>query len=221
MGQKLIDGKNNIVLNGIALDNNLISMDSIINIQLHNDSRFYYVLRYYIKDIVYEILIFDDGTIKHKDNYYDSPILLSAAQALMPIIYKDKNEMPIDAIDVMLNSNIATYAYYKVSDVNTSNYEQSLSELCDNAVRLRSSAYFIIKNMILTEDIEKNIEDMQIIKSSGYSGGKQVNMYIYIVEDKISYVKLVYNGDEKTYILNSTINQETKLLPLVNIWTAS
>jgi len=211
---------NKIILNGLDLGKNLIEPDNINHAFLHNDLRFYYTLRYYIKDMVYEILIFDSGTIKCNDLYYESPFLLSAAQSLMPIINSDINEIQDNAISIMLNAKLATISEYKISDTDISDFEQTLGELFINAIRLRTSAYYIKENMTKVNEDIVYTDDMRVLKSTGYSGDKQVDMYIFTRNGEISFVKLVYNNNAEIYKLKSVINNELKCLPLINIWTA-
>ena len=212
---------NKIILDSLVLENIIIEPDIIIHATLHNDLRFYYTLRYYLRDNVYEILIFDNGTIKYNNLYYESPFLLSAAQSLMPMINSDSIEIQDNAIYIMLNADLATYSEYKISDTDKSYFEQTLGELWINAIRLRTTAYYIKENMIkVNEDIDYT-EDMQVLKSTGYSGGKQVDMYIFTKPNgDDSYVKLVYNNNEEVYKLKSKLNNDIKCLPLINIWTA-
>jgi hypothetical protein len=178
-------------------------------------------LRYHFKDTINEIVIFDDATIKYKDSYYDSTVLLNMVQSLMPIAYEvshDKN----NALSVMFNSTLATFENYKLSDINKSNFEQGLTELCDNAVRLRVSAYFINNNMIKAENNIDESYDMWVTKSSGYHEGKQVDMYIVTVNGgEVNHVKLVYNNIEEIYKLKSELSENQKYLYFNNIWTAN
>lgn len=212
---------NKIILNGLVLENNIIEPDIIIHATLHNDLRFYYTLSYYLKDNVYEILIFDNGTIKYNDLYYESPFLLSAAQSLMPVINSDSIEIQDNAISIMLNADLATYFEYKISDTDKSNIEQTLGELWINAIRLRTTAYCIKENMIVVNEDIDFTDDMRVLKSTGYSGGKQVEIYIFTIPScEDIYVKLVYNNNEEIYKIKSKLNNDMKYIPLINIWTA-
>nr|WP_312580047.1 hypothetical protein [Sedimentibacter sp.] len=213
---------NNIILQGLALKYENVAADNTINYFAHiEEVGFHYTLRYYNNENIYEILIFDNGIIKYEGTFYESPNLLSMAKSLMPIINNEKNEVQMDAIDVMLNSDLATYVEYKVSDVDKLDYVQTLDALANNAVRLRASAYFIKENMIQDDSIDASKDIKQVLRSSGFSGGKQVDMYIYSAEDgSIIYVKLAYNNHEETYIFNSEKNRQSKSSLLFNIWTA-
>lgn len=187
---------NKIILQGFYLDKNVVTPDDYISVQLHNDNRLHYILQYHFKDTINEILIFDDGTIKYKDSYYRSPILLSTSQSLMPIAEEVKH-IKNDALCVMLNSTMATCSNYKVSETDKSNMEQGLTELWDNAVRLRASAHFINKNMVKVDDNVDETLEMLVTKSSGYSEGKQVDMYIFAINGgEVDHVKLVYEDVE-------------------------
>jgi hypothetical protein len=211
---------NKVILQGLYLDNNTITPDDYISVQLHNDNRLHYTLRYHFNDVINEILIFDDGTIKYKDSYYRSPILLCSAQALMPIA-DELNHIKGDALSVMLNSTMASYSNYMVSESDKSNMEQGLMELWDDAVRLRASAHFINRNMVKVDDkIEEN-DEMMTTKSSGYCEGKQVDMYIFAVNGgEVNHVKLVYDNVEETYKLKTELSKDKKCLYFNNIWTA-
>lgn len=211
---------NKFILQGLGF-NSIVAPDNIINDKLHNDSRFYYTLRYYIEDTVHVVIIYDNGTIKYKDVYYESPMLLSAAQSLMPIFDNASNDEHNNALSTMLYSSLATFSEYKISDTENSIYEQSLIELWNNAIKLRASAYYIKENMIKVNKTDKSINIDRVLKSSGYDAGNQVDMYIFMTnEGNISYVKLVYNSIEEIYKIKSTANQNAKSLPLYNIWTA-
>ncbi len=209
---------NNIILE--SLENNIIMPINFINNKMHNEYRFYYILRYKFNDTVNEIIIFDNGTIKYQNVYYESPYLLSLAQSLMPItdeVSKDVN----DALDMMLNASIATYDFNKISDIDKSNSEQSIFELIDNAVRLRASAYFINNNMVETNESIVEKSDMMVHKSTGYCEGNQVDMYIFTINGgEVDYVKLIYNNIEEVYKLKSELRTEQKYLYFNNIWTA-
>lgn len=211
---------NKIILRGLYLDNNIITPDNIISSQLHNDHRFFYTLRYYLKDNINEIIIFDNGTIKYKDLYYESPVLLSTAKSLMPIADK-MNCGENDALAAMLNSSLATCSNYRLSDMDKSDYEQGLINLWDNAVRLRASAHFINENMVKVCGQIEESPDMLVTKSSGYSEGKQVDMYIFTVNGgEVNHVKLVYDSVEEIYQLKSELSKDEKYLYFNNIWTA-
>lgn len=209
---------NNIILE--SLENNIIMPINFINNKMHNEYRFYYILRYKFNDTVNEIIIFDNGTIKYQNVYYESPYLLSLAQSLMPItdeVSKDVN----DALDMMLNASIATYGFNKISDIDKSNSEQSIFELIDNAVRLRASAYFINNNMVETNESIVEKSDMMVHKSTGYCEGNQVDMYIFTINGgEVDYVKLIYNNIEEVYKLKSELRTEQRYLYFNNIWTA-
>ncbi len=209
---------NNIILE--SLENNIIMPINFINNKMHNEYRFYYILRYKFNDTVNEIIIFDNGTIKYRNVYYESPYLLSLAQSLMPItdeVSKDVN----DALDMMLNASIATYDFNKISDIDKSNSEKNIFELIDNAVRLRASAYFINNNMVETNESIVEKSDMMVHKSTGYCEGNQVDMYIFTINGgEVDYVKLIYNNIEEVYKLKSELRTEQKYLYFNNIWTA-
>lgn len=209
-----------IILQGLYLDKNVVTPDDYISIQLHNDNRLHYTLRYHFKDTINEILIFDDGTIKYQDSYYRSPILLNTAQSLMPIA-EEVNHIKSDALSVMVNSTMATCANYMVSEIDKSNMEQGLTELWDNAVKLRASAHFINKNMVKVDDNSEETHEMLVTKSSGYCEGKQVDMYIFAVNGgKVNHVKLVYEDVEEIYKLKTELSKDNKYLYFDNIWTA-
>ncbi|MDF2503409.1 hypothetical protein [Clostridium sp.] len=211
---------NKIILQGLYLGENIITPDDYVSAQLHNDHRLHYTLQYHFKDNINEILIFDDGTIKYKDSYYRSPILLSAAQSLMPI-EDEANHIKSDALSVMLNSTMASYANYMVSEIDKSEMKQGLTELWDNAVRLRASAHFINKNMIKVGYKIEETDEMMVTKSSGYCEGKQVGMYIFAVNGgEVDYVKLVYDDVEEIYKLTTELSKDNKYLYFNNIWTA-
>jgi hypothetical protein len=211
---------NKIILPGLYLYKNVVTPDDYISVQLHNDNRLHYTLRYHFKDTINEILIFDDGTIKYKDSYYRSPILLCSAQALMPIA-EEVNHIKNNALSVMLNSSMATYSNYMVSESDKSNMEQGLTELWDNAVRLSASAHFINKNMIKVDNKIEETDEMMVTKSRGYSKGKQVDMYIFTVNGgEVNHVKLVYDDVEEIYQLKKELIKDKKYLYFNNIWTA-
>jgi hypothetical protein len=211
---------NKVILQGLYFDNNIITPDEYISVQLHNDNRLHYTLRYHFKDTINEILIFDDGTIKYKDSYYRSPILLCSAQSLMPIA-DELNHIKGDALSVMVNSTMATCSSYKVSEIDKSNMEQGLTELWDNAVRLRASAHFINKNMVKVDNKIEETDEMMVTKSRGYSEGKQVDMYIFAVSGgEVDHVKLVYDDVEEIYQLKTELVKDKKYLYFDNIWTA-
>jgi hypothetical protein len=211
---------NKIILHGFYLDKNVVTPDDYISAQLHNDNRLHYTLKYHFKDTVNEILIFDDGTIKYKDSYYRSPILLCAAQSLMPIS-DEVNHIKSDALSVMFNSTMATYANYMVLETDKSNMEQGLTELWDNAVRLRASAHFIDKNMVKVDNNNEESFEMLVTKSSGYCEGKQFDMYIFTVNGgEVDHVKLVYEDIEEIYKLKTELSKDKKYLYFDNIWTA-
>lgn len=211
---------NKIILQGLFLGESIITDDDYISVQLHNDYRLHYILRYHFKDTINEILIFDDGTIKYKDSYYRSPILLCAAQSLMPIA-EEVNHIKNNALSVMVNSTMATCSNYMLSENDKSNMEQGLTELWDNAVRLRASAHFINKNMVKVDDNVDETFEMLVTKSSGYSEGKQVDMYIFAVNGgEVNHVKLVYEDVEEIYKLKTELSKDNKYLYFDNIWTA-
>ncbi|MPN37856.1 hypothetical protein SDC9_185377 [bioreactor metagenome] len=187
---------------------------------MHNDYRLHYILRYHFKDTINEILIFDDGTIKYKDSYYRSPILLCAAQSLMPIA-EEVNHIKNNALSVMVNSTMATCSNYMLSEIDKSYMEQGLTELWDNAVRLRASAHFINKNMVKVDNNVDETLEMLVTKSSGYREGKQVDMYIFAINGgEVDHVKLIYEDVEEIYKLKTELSKENKYLYFDNIWTA-
>lgn len=209
-----------LILQGLD-ENYIISPDNMTNPFLRNDSRFYYTLRYNINDIVHEIFIFDDGTIKYKNEYFNSPILLSAAQAVMPVINAESNKTQPNAIDFMLNCSLATSSYYKITEEEP-HEEQSLSQLWDNGVRMRASAYFIKEYMIKADENFKGTEASSVMKSLGYNEGQKAEMYIYYGDNgKLICVKFVYNNAEVIYIMNPEVKMNPKILFLPVIWSAS
>lgn len=211
---------NKIILQGLYLGEDVITPDDYISVQLHNDYRLHYILRYHFKDTINEILIFDDGTIKYKDSYYRSPILLCAAQSLMPIA-EEVNHIKNNALSAMVNSTMATCSNYMLSEIDKSYMEQGLTELWDNAVRLRASAHFINKNMVKVDDNIEETFEMLVTKSSGYSEGKHVDMYIFAVNGgEVNHVKLVYEDVEEIYKLKTELSKDNKYLYFDNIWTA-
>lgn len=211
---------NKIILQGLYLGEDVITPDDYISVQLHNDYRLHYILRYHFKDTINEILIFDDGTIKYKDSYYRSPILLCAAQSLMPIA-EEVNHIKNNALSAMFNSTMATCSNYMLSENDKSNMEQGLTELWDNAVRLRASAHFINKNMVKVDNNVDETLEMLVTKSSGYSEGKQVDMYIFAINGgEVDHVKLVYEDVEEIYKLKTELSKDKKYLYFDNIWTA-
>lgn len=211
---------NKIILQGLYLGEDVITPDDYISVQLHNDYRLHYILRYHFKDTINEILIFDDGTIKYKDSYYRSPILLCAAQSLMPIA-EEVNHIKNNALSAMVNSTMATCSNYMLSEIDKSYMEQGLTELWDNAVRLRASAHFINKNMVKVDDNVDETLEMLVTKSSGYREGKQVDMYIFAVNGgEVNHVKLVYEDVEEIYKLKTELSKDNKYLYFDNIWTA-
>ncbi|MEL7606599.1 MAG: hypothetical protein AAGU39_11145 [Sedimentibacter saalensis] len=211
---------NKIILQGLYLGEDVITPDDYISGQLHNDYRLHYILRYHFKDTINEILIFDDGTIKYKDSYYRSPILLCAAQSLMPIA-EEVNHIKNNALSVMVNSTMATCSNYMLSEIDKSYMEQGLTELWDNAVRLRASAHFINKNMVKVDNNVDETLEMLVTKSSGYREGKQVDMYIFAINGgEVDHVKLIYEDVEEIYKLKTELSKENKYLYFDNIWTA-
>lgn len=211
---------NKIILQGLYLGEDVITPDDYISVQLHNDYRLHYILRYHFKDTINEILIFDDGTIKYKDSYYRSPILLCAAQSLMPIA-EEVNHIKNNALSVMVNSTMATCSNYMLSEIDKSYMEQGLTELWDNAVRLRASAHFINKNMVKVDNNVDETLEMLVTKSSGYREGKQVDMYIFAINGgEVDHVKLIYEDVEEIYKLKTELSKENKYLYFDNIWTA-
>lgn len=211
---------NKIILQGLYLGEDVITPDDYISVQLHNDYRLHYILRYHFMDTINEILIFDDGTIKYKDSYYRSPILLCAAQSLMPIA-EEVNHIKNNALSVMVNSTMATCSNYMLSEIDKSYMEQGLTELWDNAVRLRASAHFINKNMVKVDDNVDETLEMLVTKSSGYREGKQVDMYIFAINGgEVDHVKLIYEDVEEIYKLKTELSKENKYLYFDNIWTA-
>lgn len=209
-----------LVLQGLNESRRIILPDSITTPFLRNDLRFYYILRCKINDTVHEIFIFDDGTIKYMDRYFYSPILLCAAQAIMPVINTEPNKAQPDIIDFILNCSLATSSSCGIADEEPLE-EQTLSQLWNNAVRLRASAYFIKNYMVKTDEDFIDAEAFNVMKSQGYRDGQKSEMYIYYSDkgEPIS-VKLVYNGAEEVYVMDKTaeINSKTLFLPL--IWSA-
>ncbi|MEL7649473.1 MAG: hypothetical protein AAGU76_15365 [Sedimentibacter sp.] len=211
---------NVLILNGIYLEKNVIIPKNIISTKIHNDYRFYYTLRYNFKETDNEILIYDDGTIKYKDAYYESPFLLSSAQSLLPVT----DELSIEfnnAMDVMLNTALATNTDYMFTNTDEKSSEAALFYLWDNAVRLRATAHFINKNMVKTSKKIIESSDMMVLKSTGYCEGKQADMYIYTVNGgEVSHVRLIYNDIEEVYKLKPELKTNPKYIYLNNIWTA-
>ncbi|WMJ77682.1 hypothetical protein RBQ61_01790 [Sedimentibacter sp. MB35-C1] len=207
---------NEQILEGMYLENNLIMPKNIIAIKIHNSNRFYYKLKYNFKDTSNEIFIFDDGTIKYNENYYESPLLLSISQSLMPItenVEKNTN----GALQMMFNSSLATNLSSETGKLK----EVMLFNLWDNAVRLRASAHFINKNMVKTKDIIFETSDMNVLKSTGYCEGKSVDMYIYTKNGgELDHIKLKYYDTEEVYKLKEELKTDQKILHFNNIWTA-
>jgi hypothetical protein len=209
--------QNEQILEGLYLENNLIMPKNIITAKIHNGKRFYYTLRYNFKDTSNEIFIFDDGTVKYNENYYESPFLLSIAQSLISIT--EKTEKNINgALDMMFNSSLATNLS---SETDKLNEELGLFNLWDNAVRLRASAHFINVNMVKINDKMVEPSDMNVLKSTGYCEGKSIDMYIYTENGgELDYIKLKYNDIEEVYKLKEELETDQKILHFNNIWTA-
>ncbi len=202
-----------------GLDNRLINPANFSDRWGHKHIELCYVLKYEVKEEVHEILIFYDGLIEYKNNFYISKSLLEFAKALMPIVDETSVEMK-NALDVMFNSSIATCSTYKESDTDEIKAREIDGLPVDYAVRLRASAYFIKQNMIKVDTNISVTEDMHVSKSRGFRDGEEVNLYIYFDKhSELSHVKLVYKGTEEFYVLKSSLLEDPKIRVFNNIWT--
>jgi hypothetical protein len=75
--------------------------------------------------------------------------------------------------------------------------------------------------MIKVDNKIEETDEMMVTKSSGYSEGKQVDMYIFAINGgEVDHVKLVYEDVEETYKLKTELIIDKKYLYFDNIWTA-
>lgn len=75
--------------------------------------------------------------------------------------------------------------------------------------------------MVKVDDNVDETLEMLVTKSSGYSEGKQVDMYIFFINGgEVDHVKLVYEDVEEIYKLKTELSKDNKYLYFDNIWTA-